>query len=243
MASTVQSYAKFPTWIVALAAGLVLSPILTATPLLRYVAWFLSSLFHESGHCAMAILTGHSALPAIRLDGHAAATHGPQHTILTWATLIALIVCTWKFRDRRKLAIGLGALALVYPVLAWTSFGKIAFLGSGHLGELAFASYALACATTGGFTSSLAERIAHALLGFWLVGHNFMLFVGLATDSGARAVYASNGSFGMQNDLIRIASYMTTSLEAVAVCFAAVSLLVAPVTLTFAVLYNRRYGD
>lgn len=238
-----QSDAKFPAWVVALAVGLVLSPILTATPLLRYIAWFLSSLFHESGHCALALLTGHSALPAIRLDGHAAATHGPQHTILAWATWIALIACTWRFRARIKLAIGLGVMALVYPLLAWTSVGQIAFLASGHIGELAFASYALACATTGGFTSSLAERITHALLGFWLVGHNFMLFVGLATDAGARAHYASNGSFGMQNDLIRIADQLAMSLESVGLLFAAGSLLVAPVTLTIAILYVLRHGD
>lgn len=241
--TTARSYSGFPVWLVALGAGLVLSPILTATPLLRYVGWFLSSLFHESGHCAIALLTGHSALPAIRLDGHAAATHGPQHTILVWATWIGLGTLTWLFWqkwERRAAAIGLGVATLVYPAIAWTHAGEILHLAGGHLGELAFASYALTCATTGGFTSSMAERIAHSLLGFWLFGHNLMLFVGLATDAGARAHYAGNGSFGLTNDLIRIADHWMWSLESVALLFAAVTLVVAPVTIVLAVLHVRR---
>lgn len=228
-----------PESFIALGVGLVLSPILTATPLLQYVAWFLASLFHESGHCVVALLTGHSALPAIRLDGHAAATHGHQHGMLVWATWIGLGFLTWKLRARLKFAIPLAVLTLAYPALAWTGAGEILHLSGGHMGELAFASYALICATTVGYTNGLPERIAHALLGFYLVGRNVALFVGLATDAGARAVYHGNGSFGLTNDLIRIAEHVNWSLEGVAICFAALAFATAPVSIFCAYLYLR----
>src|ERR1051326_697056 len=36
-----------------LAAGLLLAPVLTFTPLLQYMGWFLASLFHESSPAAI----------------------------------------------------------------------------------------------------------------------------------------------------------------------------------------------
>ncbi|MCB9880541.1 MAG: hypothetical protein H6832_14085 [Planctomycetes bacterium] len=223
--------ARTPQWIVALGIGLVLSPLLSLTPLLQYIGWFLASLFHECGHCVIALFTGHSAIPAIRLDGHAAAIHGPQSKLLVWATWALLGYGVFWFRERLAIACGFAGLTLVYPALVFTGFGEVAHLAAGHLGELAFASYAMWCASTGGFTQGMAERVAYALLGFWLFGRNAVLFFGLFADASARAHYEGNGSFGMQNDLIRIADQCSMSLQTIGMFFLAITIVTAIVSI------------
>jgi len=79
-----------------LAAGLATAPLLAATPLLRTMGWFLASLTHETGHAATAWFFGMPAVPAIRLDGHAAAVHGGQVTVLVG--VLALLLGTTVFR-------------------------------------------------------------------------------------------------------------------------------------------------
>ena len=37
-----------------------------------------------------------------------------------------------------------------------------------------------------------------------MVGHNLVLFVGLMSSASSRAFYAENGSFGLENDLLRL---------------------------------------
>ena len=73
----------------------------------------------------------------------------------------------------------------------------------------------------------MAERVAYALLGFWLFGRNAILFFGLLADAGARAHYESNGSFGMQNDLIRIADQCSMSLQTIGLIFLAITMVAA----------------
>src|SRR5688572_33193137 len=65
--------------------GLLLAPVLTFTPVLRHVGWLLTSLFHETGHAGLSWLLGAPAVPAIRIDGHAAAMHGEHSLPLTFA--------------------------------------------------------------------------------------------------------------------------------------------------------------
>ena len=230
---------RMPSWALSLGLGLVMSPLLSSTPILQYIGWFLASLIQESGHCITALLTGHSALPAIRLDGHAAAVHGPQSRIMVFVTWAGLFYATFILRRRIVLAIPIGVLALVYPLLAFTMVGEVVHLSCGHLGELAFASYAMYCAATGGFTHGASERVAYALLGFWLFGRNLKLFIGLVTDAGARALYSENGSFGMENDLLRIAGHCSVSLPAVAFVFVLITIVVAAVSLALAIRSAR----
>jgi hypothetical protein len=201
-----------------LAIGAVLAPVLTTTPLLRYVGWFLASLVHETGHCLAAWFVGCPAFPAIRLDGHAAAVHGPQSIplfALVWAGLAAV---AWRVRESRAALVSMVAVLALHPLLALTRGREGLFLVSGHLGELGFATVFLWRAWTGGFTASRVERGLYAVLGWFLVGRNAWLSAGLAWSDQAKATYASNGSFGLENDYVRLAREVVGgSTEAVAV--------------------------
>jgi hypothetical protein len=189
-----------------LGIGVVLAPILTLTPLLQYVGWFLASLVHETGHTAMAWLLGCPAFPAIRLDGHAAALHREQQPMLCVLAIAAIVAFGWNTVRSRgsplRVAVA-AALLVAYPIAAFTSVHEALFLLAGHLGELAFAAYAFSRALDGGFTGSTAERCAHAGVAWYLIGRNARLAIGLLTSEAARDEYASNGSFGLENDLIR----------------------------------------
>ena len=52
-----------------LGLGLLLSPVFAFLPYLQFFDWFLTSLFHESGHCFFAWMMGQPAFPAISLTG------------------------------------------------------------------------------------------------------------------------------------------------------------------------------
>ena len=187
-----------------LAVGILLAPVLAATPMLRYVGWFLESLFHETGHAAMGWALGCAAYPAIRLDGHAAAVHAPQSLILCvgWMGLLAAFAYGAR-KNPVHLAVLGGALVL-YPLFAFTSAKEAAFLLAGHVGELVFAGILLVQAVDGGLSGEPAERAAHSMVGWYLVGSNAWLCGGLVFSETARAGYESSGSFGLENDLLRL---------------------------------------
>jgi hypothetical protein len=153
----------------------------------------------------MAWLFGCPAYPAIRLDGHAVAIHREQEPVICILVGLGLAGFAWASRTSpRRLAVAL-ALLVVYPVAALTEVHEALFLLAGHLGELAFAAYALSRAIDGGFSGTLAERFAHSGVGCYLLGRTGALSIGLLTSDAARAAYATNGSFGLENDLLRFA--------------------------------------
>ena len=213
-----------------LIAGAALAPVFGFTPILQFMGWFLASLFHETGHCAVAWAAGCPSFPAIRLDGHAAAVHGDQHAflcVIVWGTLAWL---AWQCRHRRRSAWVFGGLACAYPLIVFTGAREVLFLTSGHLGELAFATIAFHRALCGGFTNSKPERVLYAVVGWYLLGRNLWLTGGLMFDDAARAEYAGTGSFGLTNDYLRLANdHLHVGLEAVAALMFLVALAVLPI--------------
>ena len=229
---TVDRIAGLPAPWFFLALGALLAPILTFTPILQYAGWFLGSLCHESGHAAMGWFLGCPSVPAIRLDGHAAAIHQDQSKFLCVIVIAAIGSLAWRDRAvRARQANWIGLLA-IYPVLAFTGAREAAFLFAGHLGELAFATYFLSRAVAGGFTGSPAERTAHAIVGWFLVGRNAWLAGGLLWKESVRDWYADSGSFGLVNDYLRIArEVFGSSISVPAAGTLVVSLLVLPTAL------------
>lgn len=215
-----------------LALGALLAPVLTFTPILQYAGWFLGSLCHETGHAAMGWLLGCPSFPAIRLDGHAAAIHQEQSKLLVGLVIGTFVGLAWRHRgDRGRLALWI-ALAAIHPVLALTSAREAAFLFAGHLGELAFATYFLAQAMSGGFSGSAAERATHAMVGWFLVGRNVWLAGGLLWRESVRDWYAESGSFGLVNDYLRIArEVFASSIALPATAMLVVAVLVPPVAM------------
>lgn len=185
--------------------GAVLAFLIGFLPFAPYALWFFGALCHEIGHSVVAWFFGMPAFPAIRLDGHAVAMHKDQSTLLVFVIAAGLTWSAWKLRDRLPWAIPLGLLALLQPILAFTEAKQVLFLFAGHLGELAFAGVFLWRALTGGFTHSGAERICYAMLSVSLIRSVGGLAIGLRSDAAERAEYRGSGSFGLKNDLLRVA--------------------------------------
>ncbi len=215
--------------LVYLGIGAVAALAFTLTPLLRYMGWFLASVAHEGGHCAAAWAMGCPAIPAIRLDGHAAAAHGPQSTIFAGAVLIGLGYFAWRRRS-----IPLGALAIVYPLLAFTGVRDWIFLLAGHLSEIAIGGVFFWRALVGGFTNTRAERAAYGACAWYLVGNNIWLAGGLIFSDSVRHWYRGSGSFGLTNDYLRLANSLHVGVGVVAFFMLLVALAALPVAWRFA---------
>jgi hypothetical protein len=202
-ARAAQRAAREP-WIY-LGLGLVTAPIFSLTPLLGLMGWFLASLVHEMGHSAVAWFFGLPSVPAIALDGHAAAVHSEQQIFLVGMVALGLCTLAWRWLSGRACVAALIAIGVLYPALAFSGARELLHLVGGHGGELAFAVLALWKTLDGGFTDSSVERLLYGTLGWFLAGKNALLAWGLATNASSRAWYAENGSFGLTNDYLRIA--------------------------------------
>ena len=216
--------------LVYVAVGLPIALVLSWGPI-GFMGWFLTALVHELGHTLAAWFFGCPAWPAIRLDGHAAAFHQPQMVflcLLVWAGIGGL---AWHCRsDRRVLAI-LIPLMVLYPIFAFTGTRDVVHLLAGHLSELVFATVFFWRALTGGFVKQEAERPLYAALAWLYMGRCVILFGGLAFTETGRQAYAGGGSFGLVNDLIRVASQLNISLATAAIPMLLLSL--APLPLAF----------
>jgi hypothetical protein len=220
--------------LVPLAIGVGLALLLTATPTLRFMGWFLRSLFHETGHVAMAWLGGCPAFPAISLRGEAAAFHQDHRTIVTLlsgAAAVGLAATAWKAERARGPAVALVGLWLVLTLSE--SARELLFLLGGHLGELAFAAVFLRRAVTGEDVETKGERPLYAGLGWYLVASNVALSAGLLLSDEARALYRTNGSFGLENDYLRAARLGPLGLPGLSIAMILLGLAVVVWALRF----------
>jgi hypothetical protein len=211
---------------------------------LRFMGWFLCALPHEMGHAAMGWLFGMPAIPAISLEGHAAAVHAQQQTWLVLMVSAGLATAAWRCLEGRAKWIGLALALVVHPLLAFTSAKDLLHLLAGHGGELLFAKLSLLKALDVGFTSSKLERALYSTLGWYLVAKNAWLCFGLVTSAGARATYDDNGSFGLVNDYLRIAhGILRWRLETVAGLMMLASIAVVPAAIVLWRLVKVRSAD
>lgn len=174
-----------------------------------WVAWFLSSLVHELGHTIAGLLVGLPSFPAIRVDGHAATMHGEFSATFALLASAALLSAAWHLyanRQAHKTAIALAACVPVQLVLAFVAGRETFCLLAGHLGELAFATVFLVRSLDHSEEDGTAiGRLLEATFALYLICHNAALFFGLATSAAAVRTYTGNGSFGLENDLLRVA--------------------------------------
>ena len=224
-----------PAWkepVTFLGFGALLAPVFSLTPILQYMGWFLGSLCHEMGHCAVAWLSGCPAFPAISLSGHAMARYSEQQislSILVWAAFGWL---AWQNREERRVAFTFVAFALVYPAFAFTDMRDFFFLLGGHIGELAFAGVFFWRALT---PRQPVERAMSAMVAWFLCGRNVWLAGGLLWSTEVQSWYARSGSFGLTNDYIRIArDVLHVDLSVVAALMLLVSLAPLPLALFLA---------
>lgn len=201
-----------------LLVGVVTAPLFALTPITRLAGWFFAALCHEIGHSVVGWLWGRPSFPAINPTGHGISISGEQEPLLVGLLAVALCLTARLTEERGKqIAIAVAAL-VVYPLLAlgWSFGTEVAILLAGHGGELGFAAVFLWRAACGGFTQSDVERGLFSTVGWFLVGSNLWLTVGLMTSAARRAWYSSSGSFGGTNDYIRVGDMLGWSVGAVA---------------------------
>ncbi len=224
-----------------LSAGLTLAPLLSLTPLLQLVGWYLAALVHELGHTGASWLVGVPAVPALGITAEAATLHGDQLLPLALGVWAASALCVWRVREP-DLRSGLMALLMIsYPALAFGPLRETLHLASGHLFELVVAGLFLERALSGGFSSSQAERLLYGVLGWFLIGRNVSLSLALALSPTARADYSQSGSFGTTNDYVRLARELDCSLEALSVGTALLALATAPLVVSFWLWSTREH--
>jgi hypothetical protein len=222
--------------IVALAVGVPIALVLGLAGPIATMGWFLTALVHEMGHTAAALFFGSFAVPAIRLDGHAAAVHSEPSTLAALAIWTALIGLAIRLRQDRPWLVTFSVAALLYPLFAFTKGREVIHLLAGHLSELAFATVFFRRALTGSWSGSPAERPLSAALGWLYMGGAVVLFASLTFSEASRQWYLRNGSFGLENDLVRLARMLSVSLPVVSFPL----LLVSFVPLPLALFLSRR---
>jgi len=219
---------KFEPWLY-LGLGAVTAPVFALTPFVGFMGWFLASLVHEMGHAAFAWFCGMPAVPAIALDGHAAAVHGEQSLFLVVLIALGLGSVAWRFLRGVPRGVALALIAFGYPGLVLSGAKEVLHLLAGHSGELAFATLSLWKTLDGGFTRSRAERLLYGTVGWFLLEKNVRMCWLLMHSESARADYMSNGSFGMTNDYLRVAEdILYWRLESVALLMLVAALCVLP---------------
>jgi hypothetical protein len=204
--------------------------------LFKSIGWFFESLVHEMGHTLVSYALGSIALPALRLDGHAATVHlepsvGLQ--IVVWL-LLALGAGWFWLQRQRPLLITLAICVVGYPFLAFSSAKEWLFLIGGHGGELVIATIFLWRSLIPSHKVLPEERTLYAALGWYLWLQNLIMNWNLMRSEESRAWYTENGSFGLENDWIRLADTFGWSLEGTATVMLIAFLLAPPVGLLWA---------
>ena len=222
--------------------GGTLAPLLSWGPILGFMGWFLASLIHELGHCAVSWFAGCPAIPAISLSGHAAAAHGTQIPLLCYAIWASLGFGVYALRERGSWPWILAFAALVYPAFAFTSLRQLIFLLAGHVCEIGLAAVFLRrAAGSAGLLSSPTERVLSAALGWHLIARNLLLCRGIIWDESVRSWYETSGSFGLPNDYTRVAhDHLQLRIETVAAGMLVFGLAVLSATLVSSIAEARR---
>ena len=178
----------------------------------------ISFLVHELGHTFVAWFFGCSAMPAIVMTIVFAQSR--VFAALVWCGLVFLAV---KYRRAPKWNAGFAALALLYPLVAFTQAYLTAFDLGGHFAEVVFAAWAFRRVVRG--ERPEWERPVWAFFAFYLVARNVKLFGGVALSAAARTDYLTIAITG-QNDMVKVAATTGLALTTIAALTAFVFLVV-----------------
>ncbi len=193
----------------------------------RVIGEGISFFVHELGHTFVAWFFGCSAMPAIVMTIVFAQSR--VFAALVWGALVFIAV---KYRHAPRWNVGLAALALAYPLVAFTPAHVTAFDIGGHLAEVAFAAWAFRRAVRG--ERPEWELPVWAFFAFYLVVRNVKLFGGVVLSAAARTDYQTIAIAG-QNDMVKVAATTGLSLTTIA-AFTALVFLAVPLGALFLAL-------
>ncbi|NRA37104.1 MAG: hypothetical protein HRU15_03100 [Planctomycetes bacterium] len=205
--------------------------------MLMYIFWWWGALCHEIGHVLVNNYLGMPSYPVLSPSG-AMAVHLRQTFILNLIMFAATVYLAWNIRKVAYWSCLAWAAVVMYPILATHYLTQELMQNYGGVGgELLFAAIFMWRGWTGGFIESQAERPVYTAVAWIMIIDNFNFALGLIFSSSFRAMYSSNGSFGLTNDLIKAASNMGVSLQT-----AALPLLLATIaTPIFVALFSHSY--
>ena len=202
----------------ALALGFVPAVLLGWFFPFRVMGEGISFLVHELGHTLVAWFFGCTALPAVVMTVVFAQNRAVA--AIVWGALVFLAV---KYRHAPRWNVAFGALALFYPLVAFTTAHVTAFDLGGHAAEAVFASWAFHRAVRG--ERADWESAVWSFFAFYLVARNVKLFGGVALSASARTDYLTVAITG-QNDMVKVAGTTGLALTTIAALTALVFLVV-----------------
>lgn len=202
----------------------------------------LSTLVHEMGHSFFGWIFGYPSIPAfdLRYGGGVAMELKDRSTPILVMIYMAFAYGFWHFRRNPLALIALGVFVVGYSVVAFTGLRELLMIFMGHGTELVFAALALYRGFSGKCVAHELERLAYAVVGWFLVLHNLLFAGGLIVSEQARFWYGQAKGGGHWMDFDRIArNHLGVSLQLVALFFFCCCLM-APVIAFLAHRYQTR---
>lgn len=180
-------------------------------------------LFHESGHALTAWFFGHPGIPTAK----GFAVHWEQKTPLVLLVWGAMLWLAWRCRESKRLAGLVGALALVYPLLAFTRSHEHLISLGGHASELTFAAIFAWGALRGGMQAE-GERPLYGAMAWFLWTSYLLLCWRLTFDPLQRVVYESISITGGDNDYTKVSDALGWKLQSLTGLMLVIGLIVPP---------------
>jgi len=217
-------------WI-ALAAGLGITAIVFAVPLLKHIFNTLMILIHEMGHMIFGWVLGYPSAPAFDLTyGGGVTFHTDRSTLLLIVIYALLVFLAFSFRRNIKALIFLLTITSIHGLLTATRLNEAAILFMGHGTELLIAGIFFYRALSGAAVVHSVERPLYASIALFIVFSDLNFSYRLMTSPFARAEYADAKGGGDWMDFSRIAiDHLHVNVTSVAFVFFLCCLVTLPV--------------
>jgi hypothetical protein len=210
-----------------------------AFPFLDHILWMFTTLCHEMGHAAGALLVGRPALPAFDFSfGGGVTMTGDRRWWLLALYAVGVVVLWLQAGDRRWLRWVLGTASGAVVLLILTGLDEAWLVWMGYGGELTMATVFLHRALTGVAEVYPGERWLYGMIAWALLGHALGMCWMLLFDPAFQHTYLL-GKRGIDNDFVRLADGIGLSLRGVAWLDLLVGLLVPVAAVIAARIWPR----
>lgn len=208
-------------------------------PFLDRVLWMFTTLCHEMGHAAGALLVGRPALPAFDFSFGGGVTMTGERRWWLLALYAVGVVMLWRQAgERRWVRWGVGTATGLVALLVLTGLDEAWFVWMGYGGELIIATVFLHRALTGVAEVYPGERWLYGMVAWGLLGHALGMCWMLLFDPAFQHTYLM-GKRGIDNDFVRLADSLGLSLRGVAWLNLLVGLLVPVAAVLAARIWPR----
>jgi hypothetical protein len=210
-----------------------------AVPFLERIMWMFTTLCHEMGHTAGALLVGRPALPAFDFSfGGGVTMTGERRWWLLALYGVAAVMLWRRAGPRRWVRRVIAAVGTVVALLVVTGLDETWIVWMGFGGELVIATVFLHRALTGAAEVYPGERWLYGMVAWALLGHALGMCWMLLFDPAFQHTYLL-GKRGIDNDFVRLADGLGLSLRGVAWLNLLVGLLVPIVAVIAARIWPR----